>query len=135
MKFKKDILMFNKENYCFFFGDKAALKVSGPVRDDLAHCVEAGSSYTEIFNKFPASDDLSSIIAIINEFLSDNEPALSPELVLVPKAYQLDKNNVIEVIDLNPSNELPSTFEVYAKNFDPTAVVGVGGYDDDLPSM
>src|SRR5665648_28842 len=127
MKFKNDVLLLNKEDCSLVFGDYVALKITGPIKDDLAICIEAGTDYLEVFNKFPASEELNSIIAVINEYLSDNKPSYNFELDSAANVYQLDKHNVIEVIDLTSNTDLPSSLEVYAKDYDPTAMVGPGG--------
>lgn len=135
MKFKSDIFMLNRGDCIIVFGDDAALKISGPIKEDIAKCIEEGSDYLQIFRKLSKSDELNSVVEIINEYLSETDHPSKSDLASKAKIYRLDQDNVVEVLDLTASTDMPASLEVYAKYVDPTSVVGPGGYDDDTPCM
>ena len=136
MKLKNDIIWLDSEGATLFFGENdLALKATGPIAKELLEALESESDYLLIFKKYSKTPELIEILEVLSSCFSENSKFFDINNIGTLK-FELDLRNSLELIDLAPIDDgVSESLEVYAKNYDPTAIVGMGGYDDDLPCL
>ena len=133
MKFHKDLLWLDQERNLLLMGleENSVLVVTGPLKKALLDFLKDGVP----FEGQLALSDIDNLKKLFScaKLLDDSETSFDQPFQL--NTLVLPDGSLIETVDLeNTAQNEFSSYEIFAKNIDPTWQSGPGGYDDDVQS-